>query len=104
MFPLFCCDELSNAQLLPMFFTKVSPQISLNLHLSPYSSKAAPTMFFTKALRLRVWLRVGLGLGLANAQTLPMFFTKADLAATWVAAGRPAASLPTDLQVTPLQP
>ena len=31
-------------------------------------------------------------------------FTKADLAATWVAAGRPAASLPTDLQVTPLQP
>ena len=43
-------------------------------------------------------------MGLANAQPLPMFFTKADLAATWVAAGRPAASLPTDLQVRSLQP
>ena len=40
---------------------------------------------------------------LSNAELLPMFFTKADLAATWVAAGRPAASVPSDLQVTSLQ-
>ena len=28
VFPLFCCDELSNAELLPMFFTKASSRRS----------------------------------------------------------------------------
>ena len=40
---------------------------------------------------------------LMNHRVMPLFLSRADLAATWVAAGRPAEALPTDVTVTVLR-
>ena len=71
---------ISNAQLLPMFFTKVSPLISLNLPYLPRSPTRSSSPCSSPrrlGLGLGFGLGLGLGLGLAKAQPLPMFFTKA---------------------------